>query len=220
MKIISSPQCVTACSHKLRGFFALLLAASLTVQAADKPDSQGKEVTKLDGTKIFGLVEVTDDYTLRISSDSGIQNIPIALLGEKDFRKYGFSRDRSKDGRFWSEREKALEGEKGNSQKSESGDVEIQLAELAPFQPLIAAYESITPPKAADKEKDTKAGADAKNQANPPEKSPSLHLFTGPGSLAVPSAPFASGSANAVIQPAASAASSATGLAPGSLTQP
>jgi len=206
-----------SCSHKLGWFFALLLATGLTGQAADEP----KQVTKLDGTKIFGLVEVTDDYTLRIRSDSGIQNIPIALLGEKDFRKYGFSKDRTKDGRLWSERKEALESEKDekdekdDSKKNESGDIEIRLSELAPFQPLIAAYESLKPPKAAEKEKDPKGEEEAK----PPEKSSSLQMFTGPGSLNIPDVPFGSGAAGTVIQPASSAASSAAGLVPG-LTPP
>ena len=203
----------------LRFIPIILLTAGLTLHAADTPDAEKKPVTKLDGSKVFGLVEITDDYTIKISSDSGIQKIPLALLGEKDFRKYGFSKDRSQDGRFWSERKDALEAEKGDetakkddaASKEESADIEIRLAELAPFQPLIAAYESIKKPENTPAKKDEAKEGDSANSAS---KSSTLHMFTGPGSLNVPTVPFASSAAGAVIQPAASAASSAAGLAP------
>ena len=197
----------------------VLLAACLSLHAAETPDAEKTPVTKIDGSKVFGLVEITDDYTIKISSDSGLQKIPLALLGEKDFRKYGFSKDRSKDGRFWSERKDALETAKQDeagkkedgAKKSDSADIEIRLAELAPFQPLIAAYENIKPPQAASAEKEeTKEGDPAK----PAGKSSTLHMFSGPGSFNIPTVPFASSAAGAVIQPAASAASSAARLAP------
>ena len=102
-------------------------------------------VKKLDGTKLFGFIEITDDYTIRMTNDSGIARLPIAQLSEADFQKYGFRKNRSKDGRFWYERKEALkssqEGPKPkNNTKSESV-AEIRLAEIAAFQPFIAAYE-------------------------------------------------------------------------------
>ena len=44
----------------------------------------------LDGTKLFRLVEVTDDYTIRIRSVSGIIRFSVAQLGDTDFHNYGF----------------------------------------------------------------------------------------------------------------------------------
>ncbi len=75
--------------------------------------------------KTFGFVEITDDYTIRMTNDSGIARLPIAQLSEADFQKYGFRKNRSKDGRFWYERKEALkssqEGPKPkNNTKSES----------------------------------------------------------------------------------------------------
>ena len=65
-------------------------------------------VKKLDGTKLFGFIEITDDYTIRMTNDLGIARLPIAQLSEADFQKYGFRKNRSKDGRFWYERKEAL----------------------------------------------------------------------------------------------------------------
>ena len=73
--------------------------AKQTNSSAKKTEKNA--VSKLDGTKLFGFIEVTDDYTIRISNDSGITRLPIAQLGDADFQKYGFQKDRSKDGRFW-----------------------------------------------------------------------------------------------------------------------
>jgi hypothetical protein len=115
-----------------------------------------RTVKQLDGTKLFGFVEMTDDYTIRVSNDWGIIRLPIAELGDADFRKYGFKKDRSKDGRFWYERKEALkelkEDPKSNEAKSgEKSTVEIQLAEISAFQPLIAAYEKTLPLKESEK---------------------------------------------------------------------
>lgn len=188
--------------------FFLFLACAFAAHAEDP--GPAPKVTKLDGTSILGVVEITDDYTIRIKSDSGIQNIPIARLGDSDFRKYGLSRDRSKDGRLWSERKDALEDEKKTSKKSDPAAIEIRLAELAPFQPLIAAYESKNPKKnePAENEKSEKPGDPTKM----PEKSSTLHMFTGPGSLNIPTVPFASSAASAVMAPATTAVSSIPGV--------
>src|SRR5690606_22443336 len=130
---------------------------SPVLPAQDTPSQEPPaEVTKLDGTKIFGIVEITDDYTIRIRSDSGIQNLPIALLGETDFRKYGLKKDRSQDGRLWSERQTALEEEK-ETHPQKAAAIEFRLTELAPLQPVIAAYESLNPPKPADRNPATPA---------------------------------------------------------------
>ena len=107
--------------------------------------------------KLFGFVEITDDYTIRITSDSGIIRLPIAQLGDADFQKYGFQKDRSKDGRFWHERREALKDSKEDpkSEKEASGEksiAEIRLAEISVFQPFIAAYEkTLAPPKSTEK---------------------------------------------------------------------
>jgi hypothetical protein len=109
--------------------------------------AQKSTVTKLDGTKLFGLVEITDDYTIRITNDSGISRLPIAQLGDGDFQKYGFQKDRAKDGRFWYERKEALKSSEGDpksdgdQESAEKSPVEIRLAEISAFQPFIAAYE-------------------------------------------------------------------------------
>ena len=97
---------------------AIALCAPLQSQtdnstsAAKQTDNSAKDekntVKKLDGTKLFGFVEITDDYTIRITNDSGITRLPIAQLSDADFQKYGFQKDRTKDGRFWYERKEAL----------------------------------------------------------------------------------------------------------------
>ena len=114
--------------------------------------TEKRTVKQLDGTKQFGFVEITDDYTIRVSNDSGIIRTPIAELGDADFRKYGFKKDRSKDGRFWYEWKEALKELKDPKSKNEakSGEkstVEIRLAEISAFQPFIATYEKTLPPK-------------------------------------------------------------------------
>ncbi|MGB7837243.1 MAG: hypothetical protein WBL40_03955, partial [Terrimicrobiaceae bacterium] len=90
-------------------------------------------------TRLFGFVEVTDDYTIRITNDSGITRLPITQLGDADFQKYGFQKDRGKDGRFWYERKEALRSSEEDSrpQKNAKADrqsvAEIRLAEISAF---------------------------------------------------------------------------------------
>lgn len=136
----------------------LLLAARLY-----SADPEGVE--KLDGTKVLGTVEITDDYTIRVSSDTGILNIPIAQLSEKDFEKYGLAMDRSKDGKLWHDRKEALETEKQQGKTGNS--IEIPLGKIAAFQPLIEAYE-----KTLEKEKNN-SGKD-----RPPKESSGNKFFT------------------------------------------
>lgn len=189
---------------------AILLAAPPVLSAQEAPSSeQPAEVTKLDGTKLFGVVEITDDYTIRVRGESGIQNIPLALLGESDFRKYGQQKDRSQDGRLWSERQDALEQEKENNPKNAAA-IEFRLGELAPFQPLISTYKTLNPSQPGDSQPTPASPAPSPSF----EKSSTLHMFSGPGSLNVPTVPFASGAADTVLSPAASAASSASALSP------
>ena len=87
---------------------AMILSAPLHSQTRSVVPIEKSTVTKLDGTKFSGVVEVADNYTLRITNDSGISRVPIAQLGDSNFEEYGFRRDRSKDGRFWYERQEAL----------------------------------------------------------------------------------------------------------------
>ena len=199
----------------------ILAAAALLVFTrfadAETPTApqEPTKVTKLDGTSFFGIVEVTDDYTIRVKSDTGIQKIPLALLGEKDFKKFGFEKDRSQDGKFWSERKEALEAEKSSGQTASKNDdeaLEIPLAEIAPFQPLIDAYEK----SLADQKPTDAPDKDAQN--DPAEKAPFRSLFSQqsvPG--AVPQ-PF-TGIGSSAVQPATSlgagavnSVSGATGL--------
>ena len=49
-------------------------------------------MTTLKGTKFFGIVEVTDDYTIRVSNDLGVTRLPISQLGDADFKKYGLTK--------------------------------------------------------------------------------------------------------------------------------
>jgi hypothetical protein len=120
-------------------------------------NTKKRMVKQLDGTKLFGFVEITDDYTIRVSNDWGIIRLPIAELGDADFRKYGFKKDRSEDGRFWYERKEALEElkqdpkSKNEAKSGEKSTVEIRLAEISAFQPLIAVYEKTLPPKESEK---------------------------------------------------------------------
>ncbi len=186
-----------------------LLGACLVCFALPLPaqDEKAQEVTKLDGTKVFGIVEITDDYTIRISSDSGLQKIPIALLSEKDFEKYTKNKDRSQDGRLWSERKNALENNKSKD-KNQSADIEIRLGEIAAFQPLIDAYEK----SLADKNKSA-SSTDEKSRTGSTTNPPIQSLFSGPGTTlgGIPGAEAVS----TVVAPAVSAGAGAVqSLAP------
>jgi hypothetical protein len=125
-------------------------------QAGSSAKAKKRTVKQLDGTKFYGLVELTDDYTIRVTNDWGIVRLPIAELDDADFQRYGFKRDRSKDGRFWYERKEALKESEQNpkSKKANSREksgVEIRLAEISAFQPLIAAYEKTLAAKESEK---------------------------------------------------------------------
>jgi hypothetical protein len=197
---------------------ALALCAPLYSQTDDaaKPAKPEKtSVTKLDGTKFFGIVEVTDDYTIRISSDSGITRLPIAQLGDADFKKFGLNKDRSEDGRLWYERREALEESRGDNQsgntkdsKSEgSSPVEIRLGQIAAFQPVIAAYEKTLGPKKSDK-----ATASKTPEEKPDTSDTSFTpLFSQPGMAGSIAEPF-TGFGSSALQPVSGAASSATGV--------
>jgi hypothetical protein len=133
----------------------------ISLSGAKQPKSAAKArkgtVKTLDGTKLFGFVEVTDDYTVRITNDWGIARLPIAQLSDADFQKYGFKKDRSRDGRFWYERKEALKSSKEDSKprknaKSDQKSVaEIRLAEISAFQPFIAAYEKTLASKSSER---------------------------------------------------------------------
>jgi len=191
-------------------FWSLLatcaLTASLAVAQTSDTNNSGtstpkkEKVTKMDGTSFFGIVTLTDDYTLKISNDSGIMKVPLALLGEKDFNKYTSGKDRSKDGKLWSERQDALEKQKEENSKDDSADknskaddnsaIEIQLGKIAVFQPVISIYESTL----ADKVKlggQPTDSTQAKNDEGADKKSDSVdsspvRLFSGPGTGSLP----------------------------------
>ena len=138
--------------------WAMASCASLQAQSdSNAATPQKQAVTKLDGTKYFGFVEVTDDYTIRISNDAGITRLPIAELGDADFQKYGFQKDRSKDGRFWYERKEALKDSTESTQPAPTNasedpkaPIEIRLSEISALQPLISAYEKTLAPKKSE----------------------------------------------------------------------
>jgi hypothetical protein len=171
-------------------------------------------VTTLNGTKFFGIVEVTDDYTIRVSNDSGITRLPISQLGDADFKKYGLNKDRSKDGRLWYERKEALEDSKTDKQSAKDSKsngnslVEIRLGEIAAFQPIIAAYEKTLGSKKSEK---SDAGS-----TNPDEKAsgsdtPFTPMFSQPGMAGSLAEPF-TGLGTSALQPISGAASGATGV--------
>jgi hypothetical protein len=192
-----------------RYFWSLLATCAFTATLAvaeesDTPKSSDtpkkEKVTKMDGTSFFGIVTLTDDYTLKISNDSGIMKVPIALLGEKDFNKYLGGKDRSNDGKLWSERQDALEKQKEENSKNEddpksknskaedNSAIEIQLGQIAVLQPVISLYESTL----ADKMKlgqssssDSKQGDNA-GKKEPSEDSSPVRLFSGPGTGSLP----------------------------------
>ncbi len=192
---------------------ALATFAPLYSQTDDATKPEKTSVTKLDGTKLFGLVEITDDYTIRISNDSGITRLPIAKLGDADFKKYGLSKDRSKDGRFWYERKEAVEGSQKDNQSgkdSKSGGtspVEIRLGEIAAFQPIIAAYEKTLGSKKGDKS----AGSNNPGEKASSSDTPFTPMFSQPGMAGSLAEPF-TGFGSSALQPISGAASGATGI--------
>ena len=185
-----------------------------TDDAAKSPKPEKTSVKTLNGTNFFGIVEVTDDYTIRVSNDSGITRLPIAQLGDADFKKYGLNKDRSKDGRLWYERKEALEDSKADNRSAKdsksngSSLVEIRLGEIAAFQPVIAAYEKTLGSKKSEKS--------AAGSTNPAEKTsgsdtPFTPMFSQPGMTGSLAEPF-TGLGSSALQPISGAASGATGV--------
>jgi hypothetical protein len=126
-------------------------------QTKNAAKARKSTVKKFDGTKLFGFVEITDDYTIRITNDLGIARLPIAHLSDADFQKYGFQKDRSKDGRFWYERKEALQSSEGdpkpqkNAKSDQKSVAQMRLAEISAFQPFIAAYEKTLASKSSER---------------------------------------------------------------------
>lgn len=208
------------------GLFAVNHVSAQTPTDTSSPETPAapkkEKVTKMDGQSFFGIVTLTDDYTLKISNDSGIMKIPLAVLGESDFKKFGLQKDRSKDGRLWSERQDALEEQKKENEegkKSASTDnsaIEIQLGEIAVFQPIISAFEMTQTDKTkggSDNAETPDAGENGKAQGS---EEPGRKLFSGPGNIGN-FVPF-SGPGSSFVQPVmsvgGSAVQSATSLSP------
>jgi hypothetical protein len=205
-------------------------STSAATQTSNSAKDEKNAVKKLDGTKLFGVVEVTDDYTIRITNDSGITRLPIAQLSDADFQKYGFQKDRTKDGRFWYERKEALksseEDPKSDGDSKSDGDpksggkspVEIKLAEISAFQPFIAAYEKTLASKNSEK-----STATSKPEQKPdPSEVPFRPMFSEPGLGGPLPQPFSALGSSAIqpvsaVQPAVPAGGqiiqSATGAA-------
>jgi hypothetical protein len=224
-----------------RHFWSLLATCALTAgfavaqtpQSPANPDSSDvsdapkkkEKVTKLDGTSILGIVTLTDDYTLKISNDSGIFNVPLALLGEKDFKKFTSGKDRSQDGKLWSERQDALENQKeenskeGGSQKKGATDnsaIEIQLSEIAVFQPVISVYESTLGGvgKTAKSSDSQKTEGEDGAEKNSTEDAKPVRLFSGPGGGGIPYNGIGSGLVEPVMSVGGSVLQSAGGVVP------
>jgi hypothetical protein len=196
---------------------ALVMCVPLRAQTDDTANASKPEkssVTTLNGTKFFGLIEVTDDYTIRVSNDSGITRLPIAQLGDADFKKYGLSKDRSNDGRLWYERKEALESSEKDSEpstetKSNGGSaIEIRLGEIEAFQPVIAAYEKTLGSKKGDK---TGTGSKNPEKKSTAPETPFTPMFSQPGMAGSLVEPF-TGFGSSALQPASGAASSASGV--------
>jgi hypothetical protein len=202
------------------GTVALCVTLCAQTDTGAKPTKSEKtSVTTLNGTKFFGIVEVTDDYTIRVSNDAGITRLPIAQLGDADFTKYGLNKDRSKDGRLWSERKEALEdspagNQSGQESKSNGNSVaEIRLGEIGAFQPVIAAYEKTLGSKKSEKPAEGSTNPGEKSTA--PEKTsgsdtPFTPMFSQPGTGSL-AEPF-TGLGSSALQPISGAASGATGV--------
>ncbi len=177
-------------------------SATAAKQANNSAKAEKNTVTKLDGTKLLGLVEVTDDYTIRITNDSGITRLPITQLGDADFQKYGFQKDRAEDGRFWYERKEALKSseEDTKSDKDQKSDgespVEIRLGEISAFQPFIAAYEKTLASKKSEKSTATSKSEEKLGTSDLPFRP----MFSEPG-LGGPLPQPLSGLGSSVIQP-------------------
>lgn len=193
---------------------ACLLGIMAFSLAGWSQDQKPGEVTKLNGQKCFGLIEITDDYTIRVTSDTGLQKIPIAMLSESDFRKFGFHQDRSKDGRFWSERQDALESEKKDGEgqpgtaKKDNAALELHLKEIAVFQPFIDAYEkTLTDKKSANSE--LPATDKASNGTTSASSSPMNKLFSQSG---MGNTPFSGGFTSSATQPVTSAGAAAASV--------
>jgi hypothetical protein len=197
------------------GAVAICLSLNAQTENGAKPTKPEKgSVTTLKGTKFFGIVEITDDYTIRVSNDSGVTRLPISQLGDADFQKYGLNKDRSKDGRLWYERKEALENSQTENQASKDSKsngnslVEIRLGEIAAFQPAIAAYEKTLGSKKSEKS--------AAGSTNPEEKAkgsdtPFTPMFSRPGIPGSFAEPF-TGLGSSALQPVSGAASGATGV--------
>jgi len=191
---------------------AIALCAPLQSQtdnstsAAKQTDNSAKAekntVKKLDGTKLFGFVEVTDDYTIRITNDSGITRLPIAQLSDADFQKYGFQKDRTKDGRFWYERKEALKSSEedpksdGDPKSGGKAPVEIRLTEISAFQPFIAAYEKTLASRNSEKSTVTSKPEEKPDTSDTPFRP----MFSEPG-LGGPLPQSLSGLGSSAIQP-------------------
>ena len=167
---------------------ALLPAACAIVLSAplqSQTNNHGEKgtVTALDGTKHSGFVKVTDDYTIRITNDSGITRFPIAQLGESDFQEYGFRKVRSRDGRFWYERKEALKSaeedatSKGDAQFGGKSSVESRLKEMSAFQPFITAYERSLASRKSDQSADTSQAPEKTDTYDVPFR----RMFSEPG---------------------------------------
>lgn len=217
-------------------FWSLLavcaLAAGSALAQTDAPNSTGaseaskkkEKVTKLDGTSFFGIVTLTDDYTLKISNDAGIFKVPLALLGENDFKKYTGGKDRSGDGKLWSERQDALENQKEENSKGESKNkgatdnsaIEVQLGEIAVFQPVISVYEATLGNKSgtakAGSEKQEGSSEDGGKKSG--EDANPVRLFSGQGAGGLPYSGVGSSLAQPVMSVGGSVLQSAGGVVP------
>lgn len=177
---------IIACS-----FLAVLMAGGMASAQQPSEPEKGKSaqsVTTEDGKKYFGIITIKDDYTIRIESDSGIANVPIAALQGDTWKKYSKDDERKDDGRFWSERKEVLvlKWEKNGGQ----GSLEQALEVIEPYLPAIKTFEQ------TKKTDDQAAAAKPKPGALPeaaasasPKSAVEIRLFSGPGALGLGAPP-------------------------------
>lgn len=99
-----------------------------------------REITTIDGLKISGHVFWAGRNAILVKGEESEVTLPLSGLSENDFQMFGFQENRSSDARFWWERKRALENERGRRSLS-FDDIDSCLARLQAMNPLIEDYE-------------------------------------------------------------------------------
>lgn len=164
-------------------FLVLLASASLCLaQQPSVPSSAAtpEKVQTEDGRSFLGIVTIKDNYTILISTDTGLTNLPIAALKGDSWKKYSKDDVRSGDGRFWSERQDSLT--KGWEKGGKSQPLDLVLAEIVPHLGEIASFKASQPPAEPKK-------PGAQPSVTPDATVVEINLFSGPGGFGGGKAP-------------------------------